>query len=297
MNNKIIYICSLLCLFILACSNTTDIDSPIYVNDKEEQPTAAAKPNQKEEQPTTATKPNEKVVQPTTAAKPNQKEEQPTTVTKPNEKVVQPTTAAKPNDKEEQPTAIAKANNVSEESTLVEKIINIEKGSTARYIVREQLARWVSEKDVSGETQLVEGKIIISSEGKLIAKGSRFVVNVKSLKSDESKRDNYIKNNALESNKFPEAIFEINMMEGLNGPLPTSGEVNLTLIGDMTIHGVTKEISWTLLANIENEYIKGIAKTSIEFDTFDIRKPSLPFILTLDDTLRLELDFIARIQN
>ena len=272
MNNKIIYICSLLCLFILACSNTTDIDSPIYVNDKEEQPTAAAKPNQKEEQPTTATKPNEKVVQPTTAAKP-------------------------PNDKEEQPTAIAKANNVSEESTLVEKIINIEKGSTARYIVREQLARWVSEKDVSGETQLVEGKIIISSEGKLIAKGSRFVVNVKSLKSDESKRDNYIKNNALESNKFPEAIFEINMMEGLNGPLPTSGEVNLTLIGDMTIHGVTKEISWTLLANIENEDIKGIAKTSIEFDTFDIRKPSLPFILTLDDTLRLELDFIARIQN
>ena len=183
MNNKIIYICSLLCLFILACSNTTDIDSPIYVNDKEEQP-----------------------------------------------------------------TAIAKANNVSEESTLVEKIINIEKGSTARYIVREQLARWVSEKDVSGETQLVEGKIIISSEGKLIAKGSRFVVNVKSLKSDESKRDNYIKNNALES-------------------------------------------------NIENEDIKGIAKTSIEFDTFDIRKPSLPFILTLDDTLRLELDFIARIQN
>ena len=116
MNNKIIYICSLLCLFILACSNTTDIDSAISVNDKDEQPTAAAKPNQKEEQPTTA---------------------------------------AKPNDKEEQPTAIAKANNVSEESTLVEKIINIEKGSTARYIVREQLARWVSEKDVSGETQLV----------------------------------------------------------------------------------------------------------------------------------------------
>ncbi|MFL2763854.1 MAG: YceI family protein [Dehalococcoidia bacterium] len=259
MNNKIIYICSLLCLFILACSNTTDIDSAISVNDKEEQPITAAKPNDKEEQPTTA---------------------------------------AKPNDKEEQPTtAIAKANNVSEKSTLVEKIINIEKGSTARYIVREQLARWVSEKDVSGETQLVEGKIIISSEGKLIAKGSRFVVNVKSLKSDESKRDNYIKNNALESNKFPEAIFEINMMEGLNGPLPTSGEVNLTLIGDMTIHGVTKEISWTLLANIENEDIKGIAKTSIEFDTFDIRKPSLPFILTLDDTLRLELDFIARIQN
>ena len=259
MNNKIIYIFSLLCLFLLACSNTTDVDTSILVNDKE-------------------------VIGSTAAVKPDKK-------------VVQPTAAVKPDKKVVQPTATAKSNKRPKESISVEKIINIEKGSTARYIVREQLARWISEKDVSGETKLVEGKIIISSEGKLIAKGSRFVVNVKSLKSDESKRDNYIRNNALESNKFPEAIFEINTMEGLNGPLPTSGEVNLRLIGDMTIHGVTKEISWTLLANIENEYIKGIAKTSIEFDTFDIRKPSLPFILTLDDTLRLELDFIARIQN
>ena len=246
MNNKIIYIFSLLCLFILACSNTTDVDTSILVNDKE---------------------------------------------------VIESATAVKPDKKVVQPTAAAKSNKGPKESTSVEKIINIEKGSTARYIVREQLVRWVSEKDVSGETKLVEGKIIISSEGKLIAKGSKFVVNVKSLKSDESKRDNYIRNNALESNKFPEAIFEINIMEGLNGPLPTSGEINLRLIGDMTIHGVTKEITWTLLANIENEDIKGIAKTSIDFDTFDIKKPSLPFILTLDDTLLLELDFIARIQN
>ena len=259
MNNKIIYIFSLLCLFILACSNTTDVDTSILVNDKE-------------------------VIESTTAVKPDKK-------------VVQPTASVKPDKKVVQPTAAAKSNKGPKESTSVEKIINIEKGSTARYIVREQLVRWVSEKDVSGETKLVEGKIIISSEGKLIEKGSRFVVNVKSLKSDESKRDNYIRNNALESNKFPEAIFEINIMEGLNGPLPTSGEINLRLIGDMTIHGVTKEIIWTLLANIENDDIKGIAKTSIDFDTFDIKKPSLPFILTLDDTLRLELDFIARIQN
>ena len=136
MNNKIIYIFSLLCLFLLACSNTTDVDTSILVNDKE---------------------------------------------------VIGSTAAVKPDKKVVQPTAAAKSNKGPKESTSVEKIINIEKGSTARYIVREQLARWISEKDVSGETKLVEGKIIISSEGKLIAKGSRFVVNVKSLKSDVSK--------------------------------------------------------------------------------------------------------------
>ena len=184
-----------------------------------------------------------------------------------------------------------------QQSMSTKKVINIEKGSVARYVVREQLVRWVSEKDVSGKTELVDGRIIISPEGKLIAKGSSFVVNVKSLKSDESKRDNYIKNNALESNKFPEAIFEINSMEGLKGPLPTNGLININLTGNMTIHGVTKEITWKLVANVENDNIEGIAKTEIDFNTFNIKKPSLPFILTIDDTLKLELDFIAKVQS
>ena len=178
-----------------------------------------------------------------------------------------------------------------------EIIINMQKGSVARYIVKEQLARWISAKDVSGETEQVTGQIIVSPEGKLIAKGSQFVVNVKSLKSDEAKRDNYIRENALESNKFPEAVFEISSMKGWQGPLPTSGSINVSLTGNMTIHGVTKEITWDLAADVEQDIVNGIAKTEIDFNLFNIKKPRLPFILTLEDTLRLELEFVAKVQS
>ncbi len=178
-----------------------------------------------------------------------------------------------------------------------EIVINIQSGSVARYIVREQLARWISAKDVSGETELVTGQIRVSPEGILIPKNSRFVVNVKSLKSDEAKRDNYIRKNALESNKFPEAVFEINAMEGWQGPLPTSGSINVSLTGNMTIHGVTKEITWDLAADVEQDIVNGIAKTEIDFNLFNIKKPRLPFILTLEDTLRLELEFVAKVQS
>jgi len=176
-------------------------------------------------------------------------------------------------------------------------VINIQSGSVARYIVREQLARWISAKDVSGETEQVTGQIIVSPEGKLIIKGSQFVVNVKSLKSDEAKRDNYIRKNALESNKFPEAVFEISSMEGWQGPLPSSGSINVSLTGNMTIHGVTKEITWDLAADVDQDIVNGIAKTEIDFNLFNIKKPRLPFILTLEDTLRLELEFVAKVQS
>ena len=186
---------------------------------------------------------------------------------------------------------------VSEGDGHSEIVINIQEGSVARYIVREQLARWISAKDVSGETELVTGQIRVSPEGALIPKDSQFVVNLKSLKSDEPKRDNYIRKNALESNKFPEAVFEINAMEGWQGPLPTAGSINVSLTGDMTIHGVTKEITWGLVADVEQDIVTGIAKTEIDFDLFNIKKPRLPFILTLEDTLRLELDFVAKVQS
>lgn len=175
--------------------------------------------------------------------------------------------------------------------------ITIQKGSVARYIAREQLVRWISAKDVNGETDLVSGKITISSEGKLIPKESRFVVNLKSLKSNEVKRDNYIRENALESNKFPEAIFEITSIEGLQSPLPTTGSIKVYLTGDMTVHGVTQEITWEFSADVEEDNINGIAKTEIEFSRFNIRKPRLPFILSLEDSLRLELEVFAKVQS
>ena len=79
---------------------------------------------------------------------------------------------------------------VSEGDGHSEIVINIQRGSVARYIVKEQLARWISAKDVSGETELVTGQIRVSPEGALIPKDSQIVVNLKSLKSDEPKRDN-----------------------------------------------------------------------------------------------------------
>ena len=63
------------------------------------------------------------------------------------------------------------------------------------------------------------------------------------------------------------------------------------------LHGVTKEITWEILATYNNEegIVEGKAQTSFTFSTFDLMKPVLPFLLSVEDEIRLEIDFKARI--
>ena len=69
-----------------------------------------------------------------------------------------------------------------------------------------------------------------------------------SLVSDSNRRDGYVRSNTLETNKYPTAELVVKSTPGLLWPLPSSGEVAFQIVGDMTIHGVTKELTWEATA-------------------------------------------------
>ena len=175
--------------------------------------------------------------------------------------------------------------------------VEIDPNSIARYIVYEQLVRWASPRDVVGETKVTEGKLVFGKDGEIIPEESIIIVDLKNLKSDSDKRDDYIKRNALESNKYPEGIFIPDTIQGLQWPFPTEGDHTFTMLGDMTVHGITKPVEWTVEANVVNKEVKGKASTKFDFSYFDINKPDLRFILILDDELRIELDFTASVNS
>ena len=54
---------------------------------------------------------------------------------------------------------------------------------------------------------------------------SRIQVDLSKLTSDESRRDNFIKGDTLQTNRYPNATFVPKQAEGLSTPLPTDGEV------------------------------------------------------------------------
>ena len=169
----------------------------------------------------------------------------------------------------------------------------------ARYLVREQLARLDFPNDAIGETNDIFGNIVLNEEGEIISESSTIIVDMSTLKSDKPRRDNYLRNNALETSKYPEAKFIIEEVQGMKWPIGKNiGSVDLELIGKMTVHGVSKPLTWTVEGNVlDEDTMEGTAKTEFEFSYFDITIPRLVFILSVEDRIRLEFDFIAKIKD
>ena len=92
---------------------------------------------------------------------------------------------------------------------------------------------------------------------------------------------------------FPDAVYVVKAVPGLPWPLPTSGEAEFRLIGDMTIRDVTKQLSWDVMANFSGGGASGRATTSFKFDYFDMRIPRVRIVLSVVDEIRLELDLSA----
>ena len=68
-------------------------------------------------------------------------------------------------------------------------------------------------------------------------------------------RDGYIQKNTLESEKFPMIEFVPKRATGLPAPMPAGmgAQAGFQLIGDMTLHGVTKEATWNVVATFGND--------------------------------------------
>lgn len=182
-------------------------------------------------------------------------------------------------------------------STKNEISIEFQDGSIARYLVKEQLANRTLPSDAIGATEKIEGIVVFDSDGVIKPGRSIIMVDLSSLDSDSSRRDRFLRANTLKTDEFPIAEVAVTKVYGLVWPLPTSGHVGFEIVTDVTIHGVTKEITWKVESEITNGNISGIAKTSFTFGTFRLDIPRVLIVLSVEDRIRLELDFNASILN
>jgi polyisoprenoid-binding protein YceI len=166
-------------------------------------------------------------------------------------------------------------------------------GTRARYRVQEQLAGINFPSDAVGTTEGVTGSITIGPNG-AFAPGSKIVVDLKTLTSDQSMRDGYVQRTTLETEKFPTLEIVPKRAVGLAAPLPAGGQGGFQLVTDMTLHGVTKEVTWNVIVTFGNDAVNGRATTTTEFATFNIAKPQLARLLSVDDKIQLEIEFRSK---
>ncbi|HTR77170.1 MAG TPA: YceI family protein [Gemmatimonadaceae bacterium] len=164
-------------------------------------------------------------------------------------------------------------------------------GNTARYRVREKLVGHDFPNDAVGNTSSVTGSLVLDANGKIDTAQSKFLVDVKPLKSDQDKRDGYVQSHILETSQYPTVTFVPTSTLGLPPNLPASGALSFELRGNLTVHGKTMPVSWHVSAHLEGPDMTGNAYTVFTFADAGLSQPHVPVLLSLEDTIHLEYDF------
>ena len=179
--------------------------------------------------------------------------------------------------------------------------LDVISGTTAGYRVREQLAGLNFPDDAEGSTDGVTGTLVILPDGSVDSARSKLIIDLRNLKSDQDMRDGYVKNRTLETDKFPTAEFVPKRLQGVPSPLPApdraTGQTGFQLTGDLTVHGVTKEVTLNGYATYSKDLVAGRAMTDFTFSTFGLTKPSLARLLSVDDKIQLEINFKLKRTN
>jgi polyisoprenoid-binding protein YceI len=73
--------------------------------------------------------------------------------------------------------------------------------------------------------------------------------------------------------------------------VPSTGQLGVSLTGNMTIHGVTKPITFKGIATIDNRSstVAGRAVTTFTFEDFGMTKPAIGRLANVEDKISLEL--------
>lgn len=161
--------------------------------------------------------------------------------------------------------------------------------SEARYRAHETLSGQGFNEAI-GRTSGVQGAIVLDAAGGVVAEQSKIIVEMTTLTSDSTTRDNYIRRNTLQVDQFPTAEFTVTSAPGLPTPLPTSGNANFQLVGDLTVHGVTRPTTWNATATFSEGGVTAAATTTVLMTEFGMEPPKVGRVLSIEDSVQLELD-------
>jgi polyisoprenoid-binding protein YceI len=162
-------------------------------------------------------------------------------------------------------------------------------GTTVGYRVRERLASLSADSDAVGRTNAVTGSATIEASAESVTvTDAAFEADLTTLASNDGRRDRRIQEIGLESAQFPTATFTLTSpvdvpAEALNGQA-----VDVTLEGDLTIHGVTKRVSIPAQAQLNGGGIQVLGTLTFPFSDFGMTPPSIGGFVSVQDDASLE---------
>ena len=159
--------------------------------------------------------------------------------------------------------------------------------------MRELLAGNTIQNDAVESSKAVSGSLTINPDGSVAAR-STISLDLRTLQSDRATRDRFIKGRAvLDTGSTPNAEVTVTQLQGLEGPLPTTGQKTFKMVSDATVHGVTKPLTWNVKATFGPQDVKGEAAADFTLSEFGLNVPQVGPVVKVDDPGKLVVDFTA----
>jgi len=175
--------------------------------------------------------------------------------------------------------------------------------STASYQVEEEflsgaitaLGKELGLFTAVGSTDAIEGQfqLLETETGALSFVGGDVSVHILTLRSDEHRRDERIREQFLESRTYPFAEFTVTDVAGFPENYTAGEEATFFLTGDMTIREITNSETFTITARLEGNTITGTGVTQIYMVDYGFDPPEIAGYLVAQDPATVEIELVA----
>jgi len=170
--------------------------------------------------------------------------------------------------------------------------------SQARFFVDEILRE--EPFTVIGETNSIFGSVDIDFDFPKRSSMGRVMIESNSFITDSNSRNRAIRNRILESNTYPSVSFQATRIDGIpeKATFYPGQKYELKISGELTIKDKTLfETFDAVLEIIDFSTIRGFATVDALWADYGVNVPQPPFVQLIEDSIRLEFEFIGVLED
>jgi polyisoprenoid-binding protein YceI len=166
-------------------------------------------------------------------------------------------------------------------------------GSEVRFELNEELRG--QPKTVIGTTNQVAGELAVDIHDLSTVQAGIIQINARTLATDNDFRNRAIANEILQTGANEFITFTPSAVNGLPDSVSEGATVNFTIVGDLTIRGVTAEASFDVEATVDSAtQLSGTASAVVLRSDYGLNIPSVPNVANVEEEVELYIDFVAR---
>ncbi len=156
------------------------------------------------------------------------------------------------------------------------------------YRVGEQLAG-IGANTAVGRTSSVSGDLTFDGRAVSVL---QVKADLRQLKSDDNRRDNYLRRSSLESDRLPDATFVLAEPIAVSVAAAEGAAMSATARGDFTLHGVTKRVEIPVEGKITGGKLLVVGSLRVPLADYGIAQPRVPLVLSVDEIAVMELSLV-----